>query len=80
VRAALTSLASEWKKAAAPFASRVAEASEDPLSKDREGLVSGAVLARYGRALAEAMGRLGPGETSAPVESDAGWHLVHRDP
>lgn len=51
----------------------------DPLSKDLRGLVSGLVLARYG-ALAKAMAALKGGAVSAPVESEAGFHVVLRDP
>jgi poly(3-hydroxybutyrate) depolymerase len=79
-RAALASLAGEWKRDAADFGDVVASASDDPVSKDLRGVVTGAVLARYGGALAQAMSRLRGGDTSAPVESDGGWHLVHRDP
>jgi poly(3-hydroxybutyrate) depolymerase len=80
VRATLSTLAAEWKKAGGDFGDRVAEASEDPLSKDLRGVVTGAVLARYGKALSDAMGRLSGGDTSAPFESEAGWHVLHRDP
>ena len=52
----------------------------DPLSKELRGVVSGLVLARYGGALARAMAVLKGGAESAPVESDAGFHVVLRDP
>ncbi len=51
----------------------------DPLSKDLRGVVSGLVLARYGGALARAMATLKGGGVSAPLESDAGFHVVVRD-
>ena len=51
----------------------------DPLSKDLRGVVSGLVLARYG-ALAKTMAALKGGAVSAPVESEAGFHVVLRDP
>jgi poly(3-hydroxybutyrate) depolymerase len=80
VRASLVSLASGWKRSGADFGDAVATESQDPVSRELRGVVTGAVLARYGGALSKAMGKLEGGETSPPVESDAGWHLVHRDP
>ena len=67
-------------KKATDFGELVATKSEDPLSKDLRGLISGAVLARYGGALVTAMAKLKGGDVSAPVEGDAGWHVVARDP
>ena len=58
----------------------VAAKSEDPLSKDAGGRVTGAVLSRYGGPLSLAMTKAKAGEWSGPFESDAGWHLVTRDP
>ena len=79
VKAAAIALAAEWKKAA-DFGELVAQKSQDPFSKDLRGQVSGAVLARYGGALVTAMAKLKGGDVSAPVEGDAGWHVVARDP
>jgi poly(3-hydroxybutyrate) depolymerase len=60
-------------------AEAVGGATEDPLSKEQGGTISGEVLARYGGPLAAATAKLRPGDVSAPVESDAGWHVVVRD-
>jgi len=79
VKAAAQALAAEWKKSS-DFGELVAARSQDPLSKDLRGLVTGAVLARYGGALVTAMAKLKGGDVSAPVEGDAGWHVVARDP
>jgi predicted esterase len=79
VKAAAQAIASEWKKAT-DFGELVASKSQDPLSKDVRGLVTGEVLARYGGALVTAMAKLKGGDVSAPVEGDAGWHVVARDP
>jgi poly(3-hydroxybutyrate) depolymerase len=79
VKAAAQAIAAEWKKAS-DFGEMVASKSQDPLSKDLRGQVTGEVLARYGGALVTAMGRLRGGDVSAPVEGDAGWHVVARDP
>ena len=57
----------------------VAADDQDPLAKDSHGVVTGAVLARYGGALVKGMSKLAPGGVSEPVESDAGWHVVLRD-
>jgi predicted esterase len=78
VRPTLTGLLGE-AKTDLEWGDRVAEASEDPLSRELRGVVTGAVLARYGGPLARAMGKLKGGEVSAPFESDAGWHVVRRD-
>jgi poly(3-hydroxybutyrate) depolymerase len=53
--------------------------SQDPLAAESHGAITGAVLARYGGALVKGMSKLGPGDVSEPVESDAGWHVVIRD-
>ena len=79
VKAAAVALAAEWKKATA-FGELVATKSQDPLSKELRGQVTGAVLSRYGGALVTAMAKLKGGDVSAPVEGDAGWHIVARDP
>jgi poly(3-hydroxybutyrate) depolymerase len=80
-KAKAAEVAARWKKAAAgaDLGDEVATVSQDPLTKDVRGVVTGLVLARYGGALAAAMGKLKGGEASAPVESDAGWHVVARD-
>lgn len=57
----------------------VAALSQDPLSKDTRGVVTGLVLCRYGGGLVAALGKLKGGDVSSPVESDAGWHVVARD-
>ncbi len=79
VKAAAQAIAAEWKKAS-DLGELVASKSQDPLSKDLRGLVTGEVLARYGGALVTAMSKLRGGDVSAPVEGDAGWHVVARDP
>jgi predicted esterase len=81
-KAAAQALAADLKKQPpdADWNAVVAAKSQDPLSKDSGGVVTGAVLARYGGALLEAMKKLKPGETSAAVQSDAGWHVLRRDP
>ncbi len=78
VKAAAIAISAEWKKAAT-FDALVATRSQDPLSKDDGGRITGAVLARYGGALVTAMAKLRGGDVSAPVEGDAGWHVVARD-
>ena len=57
----------------------IASDDQDPMGTDTRGLVSGTALARYGGALVKGMSKLGPGDVSEPVESDAGWHVVLRD-
>lgn len=78
VKAAAVALAAEWKKSS-DFGALVAAKSEDPLSKESQGLITGEVLARYGGALVTAMSKLRGGDVSAPIEGDAGWHVVARD-
>lgn len=78
-KAAAQAVAAEWRHAT-DFGELVAAKSQDPLSKDLRGQVTGAVLARYGGALVTAMSKLKGGDVSAPVEGDAGWHVVARDP
>ena len=74
--------AAAWKKlpAGSDLGAAIAPVSEDPLSKDLRGVVTGAVLARYGGPLVAAMSKLKGGDVSAPVAGDAGWHVVTRDP
>lgn len=78
-KASAVLIAAEWKKDA-DFGERVAAKSQDPLSKDLRGQITGAVLARYGGGLSTAMAKLRGGDVSTPVEGDAGWHVVARDP
>jgi predicted esterase len=80
--AAAALLAEATKKGAegGGFASVATEKSQDPLSKESGGAVTGAVVSRYGGALWNAMAKLKGGDASPPVESDAGWHVVVRDP
>lgn len=75
VRAALAAL-----PAGADPGDEVSARTADPLSKDLRGVVSGLVLARYGGALSRAMAALKGGAVGAPVESEAGFHVVLRDP
>lgn len=81
-KAAVVALVSDVKKAGPghDVGERAAADSQDPLTKDLRGVVTGVVVARYGAPLLEAMGKLTGGEVASPVESDAGWHLVSRDP
>jgi poly(3-hydroxybutyrate) depolymerase len=71
--------ASLKKLAGVGVADAIAAATQDPLSKESKGEISGDVLARYGGGLVIAISKLKGGEVSAPVESDAGWHVVVRD-
>ncbi len=68
------------KAGAAGLDAAIAAKSQDALSKDAGGKVTGAVLARYGGALVAGMSKAKAGEWVGPFESDAGWHLVYRDP
>jgi len=81
VKATVAALVAECKKAGkTEIGDRVAADSQDPLTKDLRGVVTGAVVARYGGPLLEAMGKLAPGDVIGPIETDAGFHLVARDP
>jgi poly(3-hydroxybutyrate) depolymerase len=76
--------ATEWaaslkKLSGAAVADAIAAATQDPLSKESKGEITGDVLARYGGGFVIALSKLKGGEVSAPVESDAGWHVVVRD-
>jgi poly(3-hydroxybutyrate) depolymerase len=80
-KAAAAALLSEWRKVPpADLAAAIAAKSEDPLSKDAGGRVTGAVLLRYGGALSLGMAKAKAGEWAGPFLSDAGWHLIARDP
>ncbi len=82
-KAAAQAVEAEAKKQAAAggdFGDLVADKSQDPLSKDTRGVITGRVLSRYGGPLVAAMGKLKGGDVSGPVESDAGWHVLSRDP
>jgi predicted esterase len=81
-KAKAAEIAAKWKKAppGTDFGADVATLSQDPLTKDTRGVISGQALARYGGTLVVAMSKLKGGDVSAPVESDAGWHVVVRDP
>jgi predicted esterase len=80
-KAAAQALLAEWKKTPpADLDAAIAARSQDPVSKDAGGRVTGAVLLRYGGPLSVALTKAKGGEWSGPVESDAGWHLVTRDP
>ena len=84
-KAKATEAAASWKatRKGAPTddpGEAVATLSEDPLTKETRGVVTGLVLCRYGGALVAGMSKLKGGDVSAPVESDAGWHVVARDP
>ena len=79
--AALKDKATAAKKGAAGDAfDAIAADNQDPVAQGVRGAITGAVLARYGSALLKGMAKLGAGEVSDPVESDAGWHVVLRDP
>jgi predicted esterase len=65
--------------AAAGAFDAIAADNQDPLTQSSRGAITGAVLARYGGALMQGLSKLGPGDVSPPLESDAGWHLVLRD-
>lgn len=79
-KAKATALQAKAKAAGAGAFDAVAADNQDPLTKDTRGAITGAVLARYGGAIVQGMSKLGPGDVSAPIEGDAGWHLVFRDP
>jgi poly(3-hydroxybutyrate) depolymerase len=80
-KAAAAALLAEWKKSPPKdLDAAIASKSQDPLSKDAGGRVTGAVLLRYGGPLSLALTKAKAGEWSGPVLSDAGWHLVARDP
>ncbi|HVG93057.1 MAG TPA: prolyl oligopeptidase family serine peptidase [Planctomycetota bacterium] len=73
--------AAEWKKAAKEgVADLVAAGSDDPLSKEAKGIVTGHLLARYGGPLLTGISKLKGGDVAGPLECDAGWLVVARDP
>ena len=79
--AALQAKALAAKKGAAGDAfDAIAADNQDPVAQASRGAITGAVLTRYGGALLKGMAKLGAGDVSDPVESDAGWHVVLRDP
>ncbi len=80
-KAKAQTLAAAWKKA--PPEGRgdlAAQDSEDPVSKEQKGAITGAVLARYGGPLVAGLAKLKGGDVAGPFEGDAGWHVVARDP
>jgi acetyl esterase/lipase len=68
------------RKGGADAFDAIASENQDPVAQASRGAITGAVLARYGAALLKGMAKLGAGDVSEPVESDAGWHIVLRDP
>ncbi len=54
----------------------VAAHSEDARSKERAGEIGWVAAGRFPEGLWQAAARLSPGEISAPIESDLGWHLL----
>ncbi|HRD73103.1 MAG TPA: peptidylprolyl isomerase [Aquimonas sp.] len=54
------------------------DASEDPMSRNQGGDLGWFAPYAYGQAIGDALLALSDGQTSAPVLSDAGWHIVQR--
>lgn len=54
------------------------EASEDAMSRNQGGDLGWFAPYAYGQGIGDALLALSDGQTSAPVLSDAGWHIVQR--
>lgn len=60
------------------FESLAREVSEDPMSRNQGGDLGWFAPYAYGQGIGDALLALSDGQTSAPVLSDAGWHIVQR--
>lgn len=60
------------------FESLAREVSEDPMSRNQGGDLGWFAPYAYGQGIGDTLLALSDGQTSAPVLSDAGWHIVQR--
>lgn len=66
-------------KAGEKFEALVQQYSEDPLSKEQQGKLEGYTLGAFGESFDKAVMALQVGQVSAPVKTDAGYHLIRVD-
>lgn len=66
-------------KAGEKFEALVQQYSEDPLSKAQQGKLDGYTIGAFGDAFDKAVLALQVGQVSAPVKTDAGYHLIRVD-
>ncbi|OUY07377.1 SurA N-terminal domain-containing protein [Acinetobacter populi] len=66
-------------KAGESFNALVQQYSEDPVSKQEQGKVDGYTVGAFGDAFDNAVLALKQGQTSAPVKTDFGYHVIRLD-
>ncbi|MFU8927366.1 SurA N-terminal domain-containing protein [Acinetobacter puyangensis] len=66
-------------KAGESFNTLVQQYSEDPVSKQEQGKVDGYTVGAFGDAFDNAVLALKQGQTSAPVKTDFGYHVIRLD-
>jgi parvulin-like peptidyl-prolyl isomerase len=66
-------------KSGADFSALVAEYSDDPAAKERQGSVGKFTRDKMAKAFSDAAFALGVDQTSAPVETPFGFHVIKRN-